>query len=77
MPWAFTQNQPLDTAHFIGQAKRRGVDLDLSPMRELYRYQLLVPFVSIAYWLCQPDVAPPLYFDLAPPGRAAAGVVAL
>jgi|SRR5438067_8608011 len=30
-----------------------------------------------AKWLCQPDVAPPLYFDLAPPGRGCGGVVAL
>jgi hypothetical protein len=37
MPWAFTQHQPLDTAHFIEEAKRRGVDLDLSTLRELYR----------------------------------------
>jgi len=28
-------------------------------------------------WLCQPDVAPPSYFDLAPPGTVGAGAVAL
>lgn len=55
MPWAFTQNQPLDTAHFIGEAKRRSVDLDLSTMRELYRHQLLIPFVSITH---RPVIAP-------------------
>jgi hypothetical protein len=55
MPWAFTQNQPLDTAHFIKEAERRGVDLDLSTMRELYRHQLLIPFVSITH---RPVIAP-------------------
>jgi hypothetical protein len=27
MPWAFTQHQPADTAHLIGEAKRRGLTL--------------------------------------------------
>src|SRR5258706_11162018 len=47
MPWAFTQHQPLDTAHRIDEAKRRGLDLDLPTLRELYRYKLLAPFVYI------------------------------
>jgi hypothetical protein len=32
---------------------------------------------SVDAWLCQPDVAPPFYFDLAPPGMGCGGVVAL
>jgi hypothetical protein len=47
MPWAFTQHQPLDTAHLIDEAKRRGLDLDLPTLRELYRHKLLVPFVYV------------------------------
>jgi hypothetical protein len=49
MPWAFSQNRPLDTADFIREAGRRGIDLDISTIRELYRHRLLVPFVSITY----------------------------
>ncbi len=49
MPWSFSQNQPLDAADFIREAGRRGVRLDLSTMRELYRHRLLIPFVSITY----------------------------
>ena len=48
MPWAFTQHQPLDTAHFISEAERRGVDLDLSTLRELYRHAVIVPFVCVS-----------------------------
>jgi hypothetical protein len=48
MPWAFTQHQPLDTAHFISEAERRGVDLDLSTLRELYRHAVIVPFVYVS-----------------------------
>jgi hypothetical protein len=47
MPWAFTQHQPLDTAHLIDEAKRRGADLDLPTLRELYRHKLLMPFVYV------------------------------
>lgn len=47
MAWAFTQHHPLDTASFISEAERRGVDLNLPTLRELYRHGLLVPFVSI------------------------------
>ena len=49
MAWAFTQREPLDTAHFITEAGRRGVKLDLPILRELYRHGLLVPFVSITH----------------------------
>ena len=44
-PWAFTQNHPLGTSDFMSEAKRRGFDLDLSVLRELYRHNLVVPFV--------------------------------
>lgn len=47
MPWVFTQRHPLDTSDFIREAERRGCDLDLSALRELYRHGLLVPFVAI------------------------------
>jgi hypothetical protein len=46
-PWAFTQGQPLSTDGLISEAKRRGVDLDISTLRQLYRHGLLVPFVYI------------------------------
>jgi hypothetical protein len=45
LPWVFTQQHPLDTSSFISEANRRGFDLDLDVMRELYRHALLVPFV--------------------------------
>jgi hypothetical protein len=47
MPWAFTQHHPLDTTHLINEAKRRGLDLDLATLRELYRLRLLVPFTYL------------------------------
>jgi hypothetical protein len=47
MPWAFTQRQPLDTARLIDEMKRRGLDVDLPTLRELYRHKLLVPFVYL------------------------------
>jgi hypothetical protein len=47
MSWAFTQHHPLDTTHLIDEAKRRGLDLDLPTLRELYRLKLLMPFVYL------------------------------
>lgn len=47
MPWAFTQNQPLGTADVITEANRRGLQLDLSTLREFYRHGLLAPFVYV------------------------------
>lgn len=47
IPWVFTQSHPLNTEGFIGEAKKRGFDLDLSEVRELYRNMLVVPFVYI------------------------------
>lgn len=47
MPWVFTQHRPLDTSRFISEAKRRGFDLDLSTLRELYRHNLLVPLTYV------------------------------
>ncbi len=47
MPWAFSQQHPLDTAEFIREAQRRGVPLDALALRELYRLGLLVPFVTV------------------------------
>jgi hypothetical protein len=55
MAWAFTQHEPLDSATFITEAARRGVQLDPPMLRELYRRGLLIPFVSISYR----PVAPP------------------
>ena len=48
MPWAFTQNRPLVTSDFISEAKRRGFDIDLSVLRELYRLGLVFPFVYVS-----------------------------
>jgi hypothetical protein len=53
--WAFTQHRPLDTASFIAEANRRGVDLNLPSLRELYRRDLLVPFLYITH---RPVAAP-------------------
>ena len=47
MPWVFTQHQPLSTSQFIDEAKRRGVDLDTSALRQLYRRGVLVPFLYV------------------------------
>jgi len=62
LPWMFTQHHPLNTSGFIDEAKRRGVDLDNSALRELYRYGLLAPFfyvnnraVSLAPQLVGPE----------------------
>jgi hypothetical protein len=49
MPWVFTQHLPLYTSEFIDEAKKRGITLDLSTLRELYRHGLLVPFVELTY----------------------------
>ena len=48
MPWAFTQHQPLSTSEFISQAKRRGFDLDVGVLRELYRHGMLAPFIYVS-----------------------------
>jgi hypothetical protein len=48
LPWVFTQQYPLDTDSFLDGAKRRGFDLDLHVLRELYRHSLLVPFVYVS-----------------------------
>jgi hypothetical protein len=59
MAWAFTQHEPLDTGTFITEASRRGVQLDLPVLRELYRRNLLIPFVSITYLpVATPSPAP-------------------
>jgi hypothetical protein len=47
MPWAFSQQHPLDTAEFIREAEKRGVRLDALALRELYRVGLLVPFAAV------------------------------
>lgn len=66
MTWAFTQHEPLDTATFITEAARRGIQLDLPMMRELYRRSLLIPFVSITYL---PVATPSLASGSEPPRR--------
>jgi hypothetical protein len=48
MPWVFTQAQPLRTSEFIAEAKRRGYDLHEYDLRELYKHQLLIPFVYVS-----------------------------
>lgn len=45
LPWAFTQRHPLNTSQFISEAKRRGYGLDTLTLRELYRVQVLAPFL--------------------------------
>jgi len=66
MVWAFTQHEPLDTGAFITEASRRGVQLDLPVLRELYRRNLLIPFVSITYL---PVAAPSVASEPEPPRR--------
>jgi hypothetical protein len=46
-PWVFTQSTPLDTRSFPSEAKRRGFDLSVWLLRELYRRRLLVPLGAI------------------------------
>jgi len=58
LPWAFTQNHPLSTSEFISEAKRRGFDFDMSGLRELYRRNLVVPFVYIGPRQAVPIPAP-------------------
>jgi hypothetical protein len=58
MPWALTQQQPLDTGHFIDEAKKRGFDLDLTTLRELYRHRLLIPFVEVTFRPVRPPAKP-------------------
>jgi hypothetical protein len=45
IPWVFTQRPPLSLDGFAKEATRRGFDLNAQVMRELYRHQLLAPFV--------------------------------
>ena len=49
MPWAFTQRHPLDTSAFAGEVGKRGIELDLATLRELYRHRLLMPFVELTH----------------------------
>lgn len=48
LPYAFTQTPPLDTGAFIDQAKRRGHDLDLPALHDLYRHRLLIPLLYVS-----------------------------
>jgi hypothetical protein len=61
LPWAFTQNRPLGTSDFISEAKRRGFDFDVSVMRELYRHNLVVPFVYVSPRQAGPIPEPVIY----------------
>ncbi len=47
LPWVFSQVAPLTTSDFIREAQRRGLALDDSILRELWRHRLLVPFVRV------------------------------
>ena len=58
MPWAFTQHQPLDTSTFIREAEKRGVNLDIATLRELYRRRMLIPFVMIIHRPVGPPAPP-------------------
>jgi len=58
MPWVFTQRHPLDTSAFASEAGKRGIELDLATLRELYRHRLLVPFVELTYRPVRAPFAP-------------------
>src|ERR1700733_3208951 len=47
LPWMVTQHHPLNTPGFIDECNRPGADLDISALRELYRYGLLAPFFYV------------------------------
>jgi hypothetical protein len=66
MPWAFSQQHPLDTAEFIREAEKRGVRLDAPALRELYRVGVLVPLVTVT----TRPVRPPAPIDAHEPVRA-------
>jgi hypothetical protein len=59
LPWAFTQLHPLDTGDFIKEAGRRGVKLDISILRVLYRHGLLYPVVAVRDRSVAPPTEPP------------------
>jgi hypothetical protein len=58
MPWVFTQSHPLNTSSFIDEAKKRGIELDISTLRQLYRHGLLSPFVEITHRPVRPSRKP-------------------
>jgi hypothetical protein len=58
MPWVFTQRHPLDTSSFISEAEKRGIDLDLATLRELYRHGLVAPFVELTFRPVRPPYTP-------------------
>lgn len=47
MPWAFSQQHPLDSVEFISEAEKRGVRLNPAALRELYRVGALTPLVTV------------------------------
>jgi hypothetical protein len=47
MPWVFTQVPPLTTGEMISEAARRGLILDATRLRELYRTGELVPVLEV------------------------------
>lgn len=59
-PWVFTQRHPLKLDDFVGEAKRRGFELNTQIMRELYRHRLLVPFASIQDQIVSSQAVPRL-----------------
>lgn len=67
LPWAFTQQHPLDTSDFIKEAGRRGVSLDEQTLRALYKHNLLSPVVAL---MSRPVAAPsaPRTFEPQPSG---------
>lgn len=47
VPFAFTQDDLLDTGKFIDEAKKRGYDLCLTDLEELHRLNLLAPLYRV------------------------------
>jgi hypothetical protein len=69
LPWVFTQLHPLDTGDFIKEAERRGVKLDVSILRALYRHKLLHPVVAVSGRSVGPATGPPASEPISTSGR--------
>jgi hypothetical protein len=70
LPWAFTQLHPLDTGDFIKEAGRRGLKLDISILRALYRHGLFYPVVAVRDRSVGPPTGPPESEPTSTSGRA-------
>jgi hypothetical protein len=47
IPWVFSQSHPLSTSDVTSEAKKRGVDLDVATLRELYHRGDLQPIAEL------------------------------